>query len=167
MNTYKNKWNSLYQKDQFFDFLNDECDLEDDVLSEGATVKSINFDCSIQFNMEKSGFKTKRIIRWEKINLEHTHAIEWNEALLNSQSISNSPLFLTKKVEESKSNNSRVKNAPCTSPISLKDEIRQLLRWLVRERNISESKAERKDLEEMPKVENYNWCNLDVDIIRK
>ena len=176
MNTYKNKWNSLWQREQSFEFMDEEWDLDEEILSEGATAKSAVFESNIQLSMKKTIFKTKRIARWEKkllvsttnkenINLEHSQAVERSKVLFEAKSIPNSPSSYSANKEESKLIYSCGKiNTSCPSPNTLKDEISQLLRWLARKRNASTFKLTSNKPELISELENKDCSNLDVNI---
>ena len=178
MKVFISKCNSFLQRDQSFDFQDEEWDLSEEILSEGTTAKSTSFENNMQFNMEKVNFKSKKVVRsgkWnqqntnakENINLELSHAVERSDALLEVRKVPNSPCFSAYKLEESKSNKSRsIINASIPTRTTLKDEIRQLLRWLALERNNSSVKVDSKHHDEALKLDNKNLCHLEVNTRR-
>ena len=103
----------------------------------------------------------------KKINLELSHAVERSDALLEVRNVPNSPCFSVYKLEESKSNKSRsIINASIPTRTTLKDEIRQLLRWLAQERNNSSVKVDSKHHDEALKLDNKKLCHLEVNTRR-
>ena len=174
MKVFVNKCTSEVQKDQSCDF-DDEWDLDEEILSEGTTVRSTMFENNMQHNMEKVCFKTKKMLRrgkWkqpykilkESMKLELSHAVERRDVLLEVWKTPNSPCLSVNKAEESKSNKSYSKiNSSFPTHTTLKDEIRQLLRWLAQERKNSLFISVDKDHTESLKLDNRNWCHLEVN----
>ena len=177
MKAYKIKCNSYWQREEIFNFNGEEWDLDEEILSEGSTAKSAVFESNMQLNMEKVSFKTKKMMISEKglqldkrsrdsMILERSHAVDLSGELLQIRVATNRPFLSTKGYGESKSNNSSAKvNSSWSSPTTLKDEIRQLLRWLANKRNSSTFKAEWKDSNVTSNRDNKEQYNLGANYI--
>ena len=179
MKAFKNKCYSEYQNDSSFDFERDEENLDDDILSEGNTARTVHTLSNLEKNMRNTSFMTNKgnrtkMLKWDisqsdSYGMLRSQAIEGDGDLLQNSIKIDSPYLSVKNLDESKSNDSNVKiRTACQSPTTLKSEISQLLRWLAKKRNASSFKVDKKDQkridEQVKEINQEEQENIDSPI---